>query len=337
MEQIVLKADINECTLVGWRLNTGEVNARVLNVEMCEYLSGCERQFVTFELADGTVYESLVVGGMAKIPYIEKPQFVKIGLYAENINGDECEKRYSARPANVYVNMGSYTDDSIDPPIPTPGDYSVLLEKFEENKEEVNTALAEIEKGIFKEITSPCHIAELEEGIYIVKGSGVSDYTGKVTFTNVTEDGQTIDDDYFVLNNGLLVVSKNFKETDEDGTERGVISFTAQGLINVPNQSYSEVSGLKQTINNTTSIRGYFLESAKLTESIETFEANKWYSEMPKIVLSDIPASAMISKITAESSIYDFPNAVAVRDYVNDLFNTLQGNLDEVSALVGGA
>ena len=167
MEQIVLKADINECTLVGWRLNTGEVNARVLNVEMCEYLSGCERQFVTFELADGTVYESLVVGGMAKIPYIEKPQFVKIGLYAENINGDECEKRYSARPANVYVNMGSYTDDSIDPPIPTPGDYSVLLEKFEENKEEVNTALAALDKGTIPTMDT-VNVWELEAGAYYV-------------------------------------------------------------------------------------------------------------------------------------------------------------------------
>lgn len=167
MEQIVLKADINECTLVGWRLNTGEVNARVLNVEMCEYLSSCERQFVTFELADGTVYETLVVGGMAKIPYIEKPQFVKIGLYAENINGDECEKRYSTRPANVYVNMGSYTDDSIDPPIPTPGDYSVLLEKFEENKEKVNTALAALGKGTIITMDK-VNVWELEAGAYYV-------------------------------------------------------------------------------------------------------------------------------------------------------------------------
>ena len=131
MEQIRLKANISECVVESWQVNTGEVNARVMNVELCEDLRSCDKQFVTFELADGKVYESLVVDGEAKIPIFEEPQFIKIGVYAENINGDECEKRYSAHPANHYVNSGSFKNKADEQPKPTPGDYSELLEKIE--------------------------------------------------------------------------------------------------------------------------------------------------------------------------------------------------------------
>lgn len=157
MEQITLKANINECTVEGWQSNTGEVNARVINVEMCEDLCSCARQFVTFELADGTVYESLVVDGKAKIPFIEEPQFIKIGLYAENINGDECEKRYSAHPANVYVNMGAYKNGASETPKPTPGDYAELLEQ-----------IAGLKKGTIKEGSES--LWELETGVYHIRG-----------------------------------------------------------------------------------------------------------------------------------------------------------------------
>lgn len=159
MDQITLKANINECIVENWQSNTGEVNARVMNVEMCESLCSCARQFVTFELADGTVYESLVVDGKAKIPLIEEPQFIKIGLYAENIDGDECEKRYSAHPANVYVNMGAYKNGASEPPKPTPGDYAELLEQIED-----------LEKGTIKVLTEQVNLWELETGIYYLNG-----------------------------------------------------------------------------------------------------------------------------------------------------------------------
>jgi hypothetical protein len=146
MEQITLKANINECIVENWQSNTGEVNARVMNVEMCEDLCSCARQFVTFKLADGTIYESLVVDGKAKIPIIEKPQFIKIGLYAENVNGDECEKRYSAHPDNVYVNMGSYKDGANELPIPTPSGYEDMLN---ETKKYVDEQLGVIENGSY--------------------------------------------------------------------------------------------------------------------------------------------------------------------------------------------
>jgi hypothetical protein len=155
MEQITLKANINECIVENWQSNTGEINARVMNVEMCDNLCSCARQFVTFELTDGTVYESLVVDGKAKIPFIEKPQFIKIGLYAENINGDECEKRYSAHPANEYVNMGSYKDATSEKPIPTPGDYAKLLEQIKG-----------LENGTIKSVDE-VNLSTCESGVYL--------------------------------------------------------------------------------------------------------------------------------------------------------------------------
>ena len=238
-------------------------------------------------------------------------------------------------PAMVSVSKGVYTLGSIpDPDYDWVKSFAESMAGKEDKRNRVKeisndgddnhypTAKAVIDfvnKSNYKVITEPCHIAELEEGIYIVKGSDIGDYTVKVTFTNIKEDGQTIDDDYFVLNKGLLVVSKNIKGTDDDGNETSVIDFTAQGLITVPNQSYSGSRSVQQTINGTTSIQGYYLESIKLTAGFETFEANKWYSEMPKFVLSDIPALAIENEITTKSTIYDVPSALAVRNYVESV------------------
>lgn len=204
----------------------------------------------------------------------------------------------------------------------------------------VNTAIAALEQGTFKEITSPCHIAELEKGIYIVKNNFVGGYSGQVTFSNVTTD-KTINDSYFMLNGGLLVVHENIKETEADGTETSIIGFTAQGTIGIPNKSYSgDVQGSPieiETVESATSVQCYMLESTKFAESTAPYEANKWYSTIPDFVFSDIPASAIKNEITTESTIYDVPSALAVKNYVNESINALQGNLDEVSALVGGA
>ena len=63
MNRLILKADINQCEFNG-QINSGEVEARTLTVEMCDRLCSCAMAFVTFELADGTVYESKVTASM---------------------------------------------------------------------------------------------------------------------------------------------------------------------------------------------------------------------------------------------------------------------------------
>jgi hypothetical protein len=186
-------------------------------------------------------------------------------------------------------------------------------------KENTTEALADLEKGTIKVITEPCHIADLEKGTYVVKNDFVGEYNGKVTIANIKDDGETIDDNYFAVNCGLLVVFENIKQNEEDGTETSIIGFTAQGMITVPNKSYTgDFLTLQQTIRNATSVQGYLLRSFRTTESAEPVEPNKWYSQMPEIVMSDIPVTAMIGKITEESTHYDFPDAVATREYVKE-------------------
>ena len=140
MDQLILKADINLCEFSG-QINSGEVEARTLTVEMCDRLCSCAMAFVTFETADGTMYESKVTDGKAKVPLFEKSQFIKIGLYSADIEGDKCIKRYSPKPANAYVNVGSYKEDSVEPPIPTPSTYAEL-------KKYVEDLVANIEGGL---------------------------------------------------------------------------------------------------------------------------------------------------------------------------------------------
>lgn len=129
-EQIVLKADINSCEISGWQSNTGEVNARVLQVDLSEALSKCANAFVTFTLMNGTVYESKVTDGKAEVPTIDRPQYVDIGVYTTDVEGDKCIKRYSPKPTQQYISRGSYAPESEAAPIPTAGTYAELLKKI---------------------------------------------------------------------------------------------------------------------------------------------------------------------------------------------------------------
>lgn len=178
MPNIILLADINECTVVGWQTNTGEVNARELKVEMSEDLSRCDNQFVTFELADGTVYESKVIDGKAEIPAFSESQYIKIGLYSVDVEGEGCKKRYSSKPDQVLVNVGSFKGGASKPPEPTPGDYARLLEQIAGANETVAELSDEIET-IKTEI-------EQNGGSVSIDGSGV------VTFSSSTIDDNGI-------------------------------------------------------------------------------------------------------------------------------------------------
>lgn len=169
MDQLILKADINQCEFSG-QINTGEVEARILTVEMCDRLCSCAVAFVTFELADGTVYESKVTDGKAKVPMFKKSQFIKIGLYSADIEGGELKKCYSPKPANTHVCMGSYNGNATEPPIPTPSDYAELVEQVVSAKEDTNKAIADLEKGTIKVVTEQVNLWELGTGIYYLNG-----------------------------------------------------------------------------------------------------------------------------------------------------------------------
>ena len=169
MDQLILKADINQCEFSG-QINTGEVEARTLTVEMCDRLCSCAMAFVTFELADGTMYESKVTDGKAKVPLFEKSQFIKVGLYSADIEGNKCVKRYSPKPANTYVYVGSYNEGSTEPPIPTPGDYAELMGQIAEVQKDTAESLAALEKGTIKVFNEKVNLWELKTGIYYLNG-----------------------------------------------------------------------------------------------------------------------------------------------------------------------
>ena len=169
-----------------------------------------------------------------------------------------------------------------------------------------------------KTITEPCHIADLEPGTYIVKNQLAGNYNGIVTITNVKEDNSTIDDDYIALQCGLLVVLGNVKNMEEDGSGTSIVSFIAQGLINVPDIAKSDDMSLQLTFNDANSIRGLLLQSYKLSETPEgapeNYEVGKWYSGLPTLTDSDIPARAITGKITETSTNFQVPSAKAVYD-----------------------
>ena len=215
---------------------------------------------------------------------------------------DAGEFEFSSNKVNEITEENKL-DEWLYPSVPAVYDY--VSQMVKENK--------------IKTITEPCHIAELEPGTYIVKNALVGDYQGNVTIANV-KDGSTIDDNYVALRCGLLVVIENAKNKEDDGTETSIISFSAQGVIVMPNTSNESDMVAQFTIENAKNISGHLLQSYKMPGipdgAPDNYEINKWYSGMPMFFESDIPANAIVGKITEESTDFQFPSAKAVYDYV---------------------
>ena len=165
-----LSANIDFVKLIDWHINTGEVNARSLDVEMSEELKQCSVAFVTFKTENEGTYESKVNNGAAEIPCFSESQWVEIGLYTSDMVNGELKKRYSPKPAKKFIKKGSFSPGSSEPPKPTPGDYAELLEQIAGVKEDNAEAIAELEKGTIKVMTEKVNLWELETGIYYLEG-----------------------------------------------------------------------------------------------------------------------------------------------------------------------
>ena len=203
---MVLKADINACKLIDFQANTGEVNARTLEVEMTDELLACAMSFVTFKLKDGTLYESLVKDGKAELPYIERSQFVEVGLYSADIEDGECVKRYSPHPSHVCWSIGSYAEGAETPPMPTPGAYAELLEMIKsagsgETIKTVNSPkIWELDAGVYR-VSSVVSYGEFESSVKI---NGIN-LMNKVGFLMVGLNPSLNDQrDFYLFANGRI-------------------------------------------------------------------------------------------------------------------------------------
>ena len=138
-----ISANIDSVKLIDWHINTGEVNVRVLAVEMSEELKQCSVAFVTFKTENEGTYESKVKDGVAEIPYFSESQWVEIGLYTSDMVNGELKKQYSPKPAKRFINKGSFCAGAEPLPKPTPGDYAELLYEIAKANEPITTGKIE--------------------------------------------------------------------------------------------------------------------------------------------------------------------------------------------------
>lgn len=221
-------------------------------------------------------------------------------------NGNE-EKHWNSEPCKtMFISEGLECEETI-------------LDQYPDVITQILTNLDTIENKSIKTITEPCHIAELEEGIYLVKGNW-ADEGGEVTLVNMDDTGTVVKDNYIYMTDGLLCVT--FREVSEsDGIYYGRVGFFAVGTGVWGDTALS--------FSNSHAIQGFLNLCVKMTEvpadAPEGFEADKWYSTNEGLlgeigaIMSDIPASAITNKITEESTEFQIPSAKAVYDYVQSV------------------
>lgn len=312
-----LTADINICKIEDWQSNAGEVNARTLDVEMCENLCSCAQQFVVFTLADGTPILSKVENNVAEIPPFDKSQYVKIGLFGFTLDGEECKLRYSPQPVKVFVNAGSYTAAGNEAPTVTTGTLEELLAEIKSVSE--NTIQTITEKGNIK-------VWDLPNGIYISKTASA---------TNVYLDDRK---SYFFNEGSILIVGgkitlNNLPNTNKATFKKNIILFRCSGitaqnvLCGVTTVSFEKNED--GTVTSTAEFVGGDIELQSNRTNTITDDASKYPTAKAvfdySINKSDIEKEVFVNETYPDETIY---NANAVNNVLL-AFAEITAKLDE--------
>lgn len=303
-----LIADINECYIADWETNTGEVNARTLDVEMCEELCSCANAFVQFELSDGTIYVSTIKDDKADIPPFEKAQFVKIGVYSTDIDGDICVKRYSPRPVSVFVPAGSYKDGGAEAPTPTAGTFEELL-----------ATINEVDEKTIKTLDR-ANVWELEAGVYFVVNS----------FCYATPD-PPINTNTITLNGnkGVLLVAENNKN---NGTR--YFCLFANGKIyfgnSVYNGFFAEGSMTLANANITKSITKESGEEIPTAKAVYDFGLAN-FTPIINSLTNKENVSNKVTCIDADHTDNQYPTAKAVYDFGGRIIQEVEEMLENIN------
>lgn len=127
-------ADIDNVSIIeGGQLNSGEYNARKLEVELSEDYSSCHKVMAVFILSPKRIYETEVINGECDIPMFNYEGDIQIGVYGYQLSEEAALiKRLSPRPTESIVYRGSYIRKGESPSHPLPNPISLLYKKIDD-------------------------------------------------------------------------------------------------------------------------------------------------------------------------------------------------------------
>ncbi len=135
-------ADINKVEIVNGKALSGEFNARDIELDFSEELTSRQKCFLVVILNNGTSIDCPIVDGTVEFPCIFKPQNLKIGVYAYDVDDSgKITICYSPEPCNFFIDFGSYKGGGDSPHIPSPSAYTelkMLMAKAEQTSNKVN-------------------------------------------------------------------------------------------------------------------------------------------------------------------------------------------------------
>lgn len=175
--QIKISANTERVTVDTLKINTGEYNARSIVVALSEDYNECDRVYCVFtpESKDELAQKCLIENGTCTPPYFKNETYVTVGVFGEVLSAEDDSrviKRYSPRPSKQYLFSGSYVDNSEEPVVPTPDDYSKILNI--------------VDNSCIKTFVLPngnINIKDLQPGFYAVKNTqNIKFYYGESSY-----------------------------------------------------------------------------------------------------------------------------------------------------------
>jgi len=117
-------------------LNENEYNIHECEFEFVEEYNGLSKKAI-FTNEAGADYIVIIVNDKCSIPseVLKEKEFVKLGVYAYDVENEELVLRYSPKPTEFYVQEGSYKNAGGTPP--TPSEIEQLQAQITHNRNDI--------------------------------------------------------------------------------------------------------------------------------------------------------------------------------------------------------
>ena len=315
-------------------LNENEYNIHECEFEFVEEYNGLSKKAI-FTNEAGADYIVSIVGDKCSIPseVLKEKEFVKLGVYAYDVENEELVLRYSPRPTEFYVQEGSYKNAGGTPP--TPSEIEQLQAQITHNRndiEDIQDNIVEINEQ--QEIQDET-IQNNTEAIGTIN-ENIGDLQEEQVVQN--RNIQANADDIGEINQDINAINEDIDNLKQDLTNYSLITETGSQInLNVNSTNYQITAILKDKNGNV------IYTSNAIDLPIESMIVNARYDNATKeivltlqngntlrISVADL-VSGLVSETQLQTILANYYNKTEVDNLLSNLTGRVLTNEEDIA------
>lgn len=322
-------------------LNENEYNIHECEFEFVEEYNGLSKKAI-FTNEAGADYIVSIVNDKCSIPseVLKEKEFVKLGVYAYDIENEELVLRYSPKPTEFYVQEGSYKNAGGTPP--TPSEIEQLQSQITQNSNDINVLEGNILNLQEEQVEQNRNIQANADDIEEIKAEQITQNTNIQKNTddivNINQAIDTINTDITNIDSAIGNINEDIDNLEQDLTNYSLITETGSQInLNINNTNYQITAILKDKNGNviyTSNVIDLPIESmivnARYDNTTKEIVLTLQNGNTLRISVADL-ISGLVSETQLQTILANYYNKTEIDNLLSNLAERVSTNEEDIA------